>query len=104
MGYFSNGTEGELYFEKYCAKCIHEQNGKQCPVWDMHLIRNAEGFNITEATLDMFIPRSEDRLNNEQCRMFVPRQDVTKSVTHEQEIKKLRQWNDGLPIPTAPIA
>ncbi|KKN12271.1 hypothetical protein LCGC14_1018230 [marine sediment metagenome] len=23
MGYFSNGTEGDIYSEKYCEKCVH---------------------------------------------------------------------------------
>ncbi len=71
MGYFSNGTEGEMYVEAYCEKCLNsdENAAPGCAVWDAHLM-----FNYHEATnagiLDILIPRSEDKLYNEQCLMF----------------------------------
>ena len=27
MGYFSNGTEGELYQERWCSRCLHDIAG-----------------------------------------------------------------------------
>ena len=69
MGYFSNGTEGEMYQDTYCAKCIHE---KGCPVWGLHLLHNYDECNKPDSFLHLLIPRSETGLSNEQCSMFVP--------------------------------
>ena len=71
MGYFSNGSEGELYEQRYCSRCIHH---KTCPVWMLHLLLNYELCNAPEdnpgrIALDMLIPRGEG--GNEQCTMFV---------------------------------
>lgn len=72
MGYFSNGTEGEIYFQSYCEKCIH---GDSCPVWDAHLAFNYDCCNATgtpgKAILDALIPRQG--IENLQCTMFVRR-------------------------------
>jgi hypothetical protein len=65
MGYFSNGTEGEMYYETYCANCIHngdEENDPYCPVW---------AANDKSSILHILIPRSKDGLDNEQCTMFL---------------------------------
>ncbi len=34
MGYFANGTEGDIYEARYCARCIHrgDPDGPGCPV------------------------------------------------------------------------
>lgn len=73
MGYFSNGTEGELYQEDYCDRCIHGQDG--CAVWFAHEMYNYDECNNKNSILHLLIPRSEDGLGNEQCRMFVERGD-----------------------------
>ena len=71
MGYFSNGTEGDLYEAQYCARCLHGQgpDGNACAVWALHLDENynADTFDL----LDALIPRSADGLKNLECRMFV---------------------------------
>lgn len=72
MGYFSNGIEGEFYEDKYCSRCIHGQNeDKFCPVWAAHMLHNYAECNKPDSILHILIPRSEDRLSNEQCSMFV---------------------------------
>ena len=70
MGYFANGTEGEYYQNEYCYGCIHwkeDDRGLGCPVWDLHLLHNAE--KEYKADLDMFIPR--EGVFNKQCVMYL---------------------------------
>jgi hypothetical protein len=72
MGYFSNGTEDECYFEQYCSRCIHNDPDKGCNVWFLHMLHNYEECNKKDSFLHVLIPRSKDGLSNEQCSMFVP--------------------------------
>lgn len=75
MGYFSNGTEGAIYEERYCVNCIHygdkPEEGNQCSVWDAHLLYNYVQFDqpIVKSVLEMLIPRKE--IGNGQCKLFV---------------------------------
>lgn len=82
MGYFSNGTEGAMYEEQFCSRCIHNDftNGKEvgvappCPIWMAHLMFSYEECNSesnAKVMLDAFIPRSENGLGNGECTMFV---------------------------------
>lgn len=84
MGYFSNGTEGEIYFERYCARCVHDAN-ENCPVWAAHLIFNYDECNKPGSILHMLIPRSADGLGNEQCVMFLPTPPETKPTGTKDE-------------------
>ena len=45
-----------------------EQN---CPVLLLHYVHNYKECNKAESFLHVLIPRSEDKLGNEQCRMFI---------------------------------
>lgn len=72
MGYFSNGTEGGIYFEDYCCRCEHDTN-EDCPVWSAHLLYAYNGSEDAKHILDMLIPRSKDGLENKQCLMFMAR-------------------------------
>ena len=73
MGYFPNGTAGEIYYDQWCSRCIHERemregsDGPGCPIWAAHLLWNYD--DKRKEFLDWFIPR--DGLHNEQCKMFV---------------------------------
>ena len=67
MGYFSNGTEGMIYEQYFCSRCIH---GGNCAVWDAHLLYNYRECNNKESILHLLIPRNDTE--NEQCRMFIP--------------------------------
>lgn len=71
MGYFSNGTEGEMYEARYCSRCIHgpRANPDQgCPVWLLHLVANYEECNKPDSYLNVLIPRDDS--GNKQCTMF----------------------------------
>jgi hypothetical protein len=71
MGYFSNGTEGEIYYEEFCSKCLHEHN-RQCAVWLAHYIKNYDECNKKDSILHMLIPR--EGIENGKCLMFVDKQ------------------------------
>ena len=68
MGYFSSGTEGEIYEAQYCARCIH--GNAACSVWLLHLRHNYKECNKPDSMLHTLIPRPEDKLGNEKCTMF----------------------------------
>ncbi len=63
MAYFSNGTEGELYRERYCYRCQHfsEDGNRDCPVWEIHWLY-AYGQNTNpelSSVLSLLIPMVE---------------------------------------------
>ena len=68
MAYFSNGTEGMLYNEEYCLKCINwdynEETGGSCPIWDTHLLFEGEE---VQSLLDFLIPQGTFNDKNEYC-------------------------------------
>lgn len=75
MGYFSNGTEGEMYMARWCERCVHWRDDKDgrgdgCPIWDLHLLYNYDQHKkpSTERALAMFIPYVDG--HNSQCVMF----------------------------------
>jgi hypothetical protein len=69
MGYFSNGTEGMDYEEKYCSRCIHSRDDeKPCAVMEAHMIYNYDECNKPDSILHILIPRKG--AYNEACRMF----------------------------------
>ncbi len=76
MGYFPNGTAGMDYEARYCSKCIHEQPDKVCcAVMLAHLLHNYDECNKPESILHLLIPKTDDGLGNEECAMFVRKND-----------------------------
>lgn len=72
MAYFSNGSEGESYYEQYCSRCIHEKpDDGGCMVWLLHMMHNYDECNKKDSFLHTLIPRSKDSLSNERCTMFI---------------------------------
>jgi hypothetical protein len=63
MAYFPNGTAGEMYQEKYCNRCLNNDN---CMVWTLHLLHN--GDDTWKEALDAFIP--EKGIGYLECTMF----------------------------------
>lgn len=74
MGYFSNGTEGRDYQDKYCNNCVHDVN-MDCQLWLAHLTTKLldENGETSDAgkVLNMLLPEAKDGLSNLQCRMFI---------------------------------
>lgn len=70
MGYFSNGTEHEMYAAQYCVRCRHYDDGG-CPVIMAHMVYNYEECNKPDSILHMLIPRAKEGAWNDQCRMFI---------------------------------
>ena len=75
MGYFSNGTEGWDYEERYCERCVHHSD-TGCPVWMLHLMWSSDSCRDEEKAnaLRMFIP-IEEKIYNGECTMFYPKED-----------------------------
>lgn len=76
VGYFANGTEGAIYEEHYCMRCIHygPEDGPGCPIWFAHLLYAYDECNSdsnAKAMLDMLIPIEPGGYRNLQCTMFV---------------------------------
>ena len=71
MGYFSNGTEGMAYEERYCEKCLHYGDCGDCAVLESHAAYNYAECNKPESILHILIPRSINGLSNEKCKMFI---------------------------------
>ena len=73
MGYFSNGTEGGIYEDQYCNRCVHMHEDYNCPCLDAHMFWNYEECNKKDSILHKMIPRTENDLGNEQCIFFKER-------------------------------
>lgn len=73
MGYFPNGSAWSDYEDKYCWQCKHDphEDGEMgCPIQMAHFLYAYGATGKLEECLDLFIPRTKDKLGNEQCRMF----------------------------------
>lgn len=77
MGYFSNGTEGEMYESQYCDRCIHQDD--PCAVWLLHMLHNYDECNNDKSMLHVLIPRKG--IENEQCAMFKIAEDAQPEPT-----------------------
>jgi hypothetical protein len=72
MGYFSNGTEGDMYREAYCDKCKWDKDQK-CPIWFAHGLYNYKDCNNPDSILHMLIPkRKAPEFGNGECFFFEP--------------------------------
>ena len=73
MGYFPNGTEGMMYEEAVCSRCVHHPHEDiGCAIMELHMLYNYDQHSSKEVAncLDTLIPRSKDQLSNEQCALF----------------------------------
>jgi hypothetical protein len=73
MAYFSSGTEGMDYEERYCIRCVHsdhhEENHPPCQIWMLHQAHNYnEDWRLF---LNALIPMNGAYPG--QCTMFVER-------------------------------
>lgn len=74
MGYFSNGTEGLVYQEQYCYRCVYWDDDVGCPIWFLHELHVGEP--EWQPTLDRLIPMVETRHKfkaSGQCSTFFDR-------------------------------
>ena len=79
MGYFSNGTEWEIWANKNCHQCQHEPDDYENdpvggPIEFLHIMWNYDAVNDRETdprpfALDCLIPRKG--IHNDQCKMFI---------------------------------
>jgi hypothetical protein len=76
MAYFSNGTEGDMYQEKYCENCDHWKLDEDtetwgCPVMDLHYEHNRSKDETIKTILEILIPTNEETTFAEPCKMMV---------------------------------
>ena len=76
MGYFPNGTDGEMYCEQYCDNCVHNLEEHGCPILALHWLYNYDECNKPDSILHEAIPR-DDKGYNKQC-IFYQEQPKTK--------------------------
>lgn len=94
MAYFSNGTSGMMYIEKYCSRCrnwkdLDDGRDFGCPVWDMHQLLNYDRVKKPEIAtiLDSFIPMDKDGGYPIQCLMFDRMDGEIEGQLHFKEIE-----------------
>ena len=76
MGYFSNGTEGMVFTERYCERCVNwrdlgDGRGPGCPVWDAHFLfayEECDSGSNAHTILEMLIRQTGAGEN--ECQMF----------------------------------
>lgn len=86
MGYFPNGTAGEMYEAKWCSRCVHSSDAEHesCPIMFLHMLWNYDACNGDEdgaseleqtrhTALGVFI--EQKGIGNEECTMFHERTD-----------------------------
>ncbi len=60
MAYFSNGTEGEMYRERWCFRCefLPQSDDADCPIWSAHFfyVHDRQKNPAVKDILDMLIP------------------------------------------------
>lgn len=107
MAYFSNGTEGMVYEERYCNRCVHQggPNGPGCHVWVCHLLYAYEECNNksnAKAMLDTLIPMDEETGFAGQCTMFHEMTEAEKAeqaeayaVANSEPVSALHEPNVG---------
>jgi hypothetical protein len=88
MAYWSTGTAGMDYEERYCVRCVHQDG---CTVMLAHNLYNYRDCDDESSILHILIPRSKDTLDNEQCTMFHPR-DPAADALIERDRKKAEQY------------
>jgi hypothetical protein len=94
MGQFSNGTEGDIYREQWCDRCIHDANN-DCPVWNAHLVYAYRDKPAAENILNMLIPRSKDGLRNKKCRLFIPDTELARARRADTQYQLWREDHQG---------
>lgn len=86
MGYFPNGTSGDIYEAQYCARCIHRDEEKGCPVMTAHMLYAYSGGEEAKHILNMLIPEHKTECRNEQCRLFhegVPPAEIEAAIARD---------------------
>ena len=73
MGYFSNGTEGQMWEEENCDKCVHQDQENGCPILLIHYMHNYDWVNEDDhparKIMNILIPRRNDGFND-KCSML----------------------------------
>lgn len=103
MTYFPNGTEGEMFKERFCYHCknwrdMNDGRGEGCPIIDLHILWNYDAIGkdadkIKHEALEHFIPTGEPGAFDE-CKMFLPIEGYEHMGAAQRNLdaKKLKEW------------
>lgn len=86
MGYFSNGTEGDIFRSRFCHQCQNWGRDKTsrdtgepgCPIIDAHQVFGYSAKGDLKVTLNILIKRTEAvapdgfQIFDNECQMFFP--------------------------------
>ena len=79
MGYFANGSEGDMWEEENCRRCQHDKDDG-CAVLAVHLLYNYDqqdaGQDKLKAAMQLLIPRADDGVFNGRCSMLLEREEM----------------------------
>ena len=98
MAYWSNASEGFDYEERYCSRCVHNREENPCAVLVAHMIHNYDEANNKGSILHILIPRTENGLANDECRMFWPRagSDMSQERAGMRADQRYLEWRRRL--------
>ena len=98
MAYFSNGTEGDMYEEQWCKRCVHQNDDYGCPIWMLHLVHVGE--KRWQRTLNQLIPMKPKTINGirhsfpGECRGF-QRGGPHETPLRPGQVAALKEWRAG---------
>lgn len=80
MAYFSNGTEGMIWEQKWCSRCVHQDpsDGDGCPILTLHVVFNGDEGDVRTA-LDMLIPNGNRGPG--KCALFFEKAQQTEDAS-----------------------
>jgi hypothetical protein len=108
MGHFSNGTEGEMYQEHYCFRCVHWNDDHGCPVWFLHELHVGE--KDWRPTLDKLIPMEPKTFNgitiefSGKCYTFQRNDQPIEAPLRPGQEAALKEWRNGKSAAARPSA
>lgn len=101
MAYFSNGTEGLDYQERYCFRCQHWDERVGCPIWLAHELFAYQLCNSKEPgkeILDLLIPEKDGFAD--RCALFLQKPPTdAPSGLQAPAVDSERQTAQGEPNP-----
>jgi hypothetical protein len=71
MGFFSNSDHGDAFEADQCARCVHRNEEKGCPVLDAHVLFAYGAEGELKGTLDTLIVPDKSQRTGQRCAMFV---------------------------------
>jgi hypothetical protein len=92
LGYFPNGTSGEMYQAKYCFHCVHMLPEYGCPCDTAHLLWNYDECNKDDSILHKMIPIDNKKGFNKKCTFFFKSEKPEETVEFVKSKGQRPKW------------